>query len=35
MRLHLLCEVFQQIHNILMAVPPENITAMFEAVREP
>ena len=27
--------VFQQIHNILMDVPPENIIAMFEAVREP
>jgi uroporphyrinogen decarboxylase len=25
--------VFQQVHNILADVPPENITAMFEAVR--
>jgi len=27
--------VFQQIHNILMDVPPENILAMFETAREP
>jgi len=26
--------VFQQVHNILAHVPPENIAAMFEAVRE-
>ena len=26
--------VFQQVHNILADVPPENILAMFEAVRE-
>ena len=26
--------VFQQIHNILAQVPPENIVAMFDAVRE-
>ncbi len=26
--------VFQQVHNILANVPPENIVAMFEAVRE-
>jgi len=26
--------VFQQVHNILSEVPPENIIAMFEAVRE-
>jgi uroporphyrinogen decarboxylase len=26
--------VFQQVHNILADVPPENIIAMFEAVRE-
>ena len=26
--------VFQQIHNILANVPPENIVAMFDAVRE-
>jgi len=26
--------VFQQIHNVLADVPPENIIAMFEAVRE-
>jgi uroporphyrinogen decarboxylase len=25
--------VFQQVHNILADVPPENIVAMFEAVR--
>ena len=25
--------VFQQVHNILADVPPENIIAMFEAVR--
>jgi uroporphyrinogen decarboxylase len=25
--------VFQQVHNILLGVPPENITAMFDAVR--
>ena len=27
--------VFQQVHNVLMDVPPENIIAMFEAAREP
>jgi len=27
--------VFQQVHNILAGVPPENIVAMFEAVNEP
>lgn len=26
--------VFQQVHNILADVPPENIKAMFEAIRE-
>ena len=26
--------VFQQVHNILADVPPENVAAMFEAVRE-
>ena len=26
--------VFQQVHNILAMVPPENIVAIFEAVRE-
>jgi len=26
--------VFQQVHNIMADVPPENIAAMFEAVRE-
>jgi len=26
--------VFQQVHNIMANVPPENITAMFDAVRE-
>jgi uroporphyrinogen decarboxylase len=26
--------VFQQIHNILANVPPENIVAMFNAVKE-
>jgi uroporphyrinogen decarboxylase len=26
--------VFQQIHNIMAGVPPENIVAMFEAVKE-
>ena len=26
--------VFQQVHNIMAEVPPENIMAMFEAVRE-
>jgi uroporphyrinogen decarboxylase len=26
--------VFQQVHNILPNVPPENIDAMFEAIRE-
>ena len=26
--------VFQQVHNIMAHVPPENIIAMFEAVRE-
>jgi uroporphyrinogen decarboxylase len=26
--------VFQQVHNILANVPPENIIAMFDAVRE-
>ncbi|MEA2063788.1 MAG: uroporphyrinogen decarboxylase family protein, partial [Gemmatimonadota bacterium] len=26
--------VFQQVHNILADIPPENITAMFEAVNE-
>ncbi|MCP4400810.1 MAG: hypothetical protein GY801_26345 [bacterium] len=26
--------VFQQVHNILSAVPPENIVAMFDAVKE-
>jgi len=27
--------VFQQVHNILANVPPENIVAMFEAVNSP
>jgi uroporphyrinogen decarboxylase len=27
--------VFQQVHNILAGVPPENIVAMFEAVNQP
>ncbi|MEA1997526.1 MAG: uroporphyrinogen decarboxylase family protein, partial [Gemmatimonadota bacterium] len=27
--------VFQQVHNILADVPPENIVAMFEAVKDP
>jgi uroporphyrinogen decarboxylase len=27
--------VFQQVHNILAGVPPENIVAMFDAVNEP
>jgi uroporphyrinogen decarboxylase len=26
--------VFQQVHNALADVPPENVIAMFEAVRE-
>jgi uroporphyrinogen decarboxylase len=26
--------VFQQIHNILANIPPENIVAMFDAVKE-
>jgi len=26
--------VFQQVHNILANVPPENIVAMYEAVLE-
>ncbi len=26
--------IFQQVHNILAGVPPENIVAMFDAVRE-
>ena len=26
--------VFQQVHNIMADVPPENIMAMFEALRE-
>ena len=26
--------IFQQVHNILAGVPPENIVAMFEAVKE-
>jgi len=26
--------VFQQVHNILADVPPQNILAMFDAVRE-
>ena len=26
--------VFQQVHNVLANVPPENIIAMFDAVRE-
>ena len=26
--------VFQQVHNIMANVPPENIAAMFEAVNE-
>jgi uroporphyrinogen decarboxylase len=26
--------VFQQVHNILANVPPENIVAMYEAVQE-
>jgi uroporphyrinogen decarboxylase len=26
--------VFQQVHNVLAGVPPENIVAMFEAVLE-
>jgi uroporphyrinogen decarboxylase len=27
--------VFQQVHNILADVPPQNIVAMYEAVRNP
>ncbi len=27
--------VFQQVHNILANVPPENITTMFDAINEP
>jgi uroporphyrinogen decarboxylase len=27
--------VFQQVHNILAGVPPENIAAMFDAINEP
>jgi uroporphyrinogen decarboxylase len=27
--------VFQQVHNILAGVPPENIVAMFDAIRSP
>ena len=26
--------VFQQVHNILANVPPENLIAMYDAVRE-
>ena len=26
--------VFQQVHNVLAEVPPENVVAMFEALRE-
>jgi uroporphyrinogen decarboxylase len=26
--------VFQQVHNVMANVPPENIIAMFDAVRE-
>ena len=26
--------VFQQVHNIMADVPPENVVAMFEAARE-
>jgi uroporphyrinogen decarboxylase len=26
--------VFQQVHNILANVPPENVVAMYEALRE-
>ena len=26
--------VFQQVHNILADIPPENIIAMFDAARE-
>jgi uroporphyrinogen decarboxylase len=26
--------VFQQVHNILADVPPENVVAMFDAVNE-
>jgi uroporphyrinogen decarboxylase len=26
--------VFQQVHNVMADVPPENVVAMFEAVRE-
>jgi uroporphyrinogen decarboxylase len=26
--------VFQQVHNIMADVPPENIVAMFDAVRD-
>jgi uroporphyrinogen decarboxylase len=26
--------VFQQVHNILANVPPENVIAMFDAVRD-
>jgi uroporphyrinogen decarboxylase len=26
--------VFQQVHNILANVPPENVVAMFEAIHE-
>jgi uroporphyrinogen decarboxylase len=25
--------IFQQVHNIMANVPPENIVAMFDAVR--
>jgi uroporphyrinogen decarboxylase len=25
--------VFQQVHNILANVPPENVVAMFDAIR--
>jgi uroporphyrinogen decarboxylase len=26
--------VFQQVHNVLANVPPENVVAMLDAVRE-
>jgi uroporphyrinogen decarboxylase len=26
--------VFQQVHNVLADVPPENVIAMFDAVNE-
>jgi uroporphyrinogen decarboxylase len=26
--------IFQQVHNVLANVPPENVVAMFDAVRD-